>query len=77
MIHFHPSEIFYRVKLLMKVRVRIQDSFLLTVIFIGTEGTSKGYGFVHFESDESATRAIEKVCKKSLCNIMRCYRLME
>ena len=28
---------------------------------VGQEGTSKGYGFVHFESDESATRAIEKV----------------
>jgi polyadenylate-binding protein len=31
------------------------------VVDEGTEGTSKGYGFVHFESDESATRAIEKV----------------
>merc|ERR1711953_1457906 len=31
------------------------------VVDEGTEGTSKGYGFVHFESDEAATRAIEKV----------------
>jgi len=31
------------------------------VVDEGQEGSSKGYGFVHFESDEAATRAIEKV----------------
>ena len=30
-------------------------------ISISDGNTSKGYGFVHFESDEAATRAIEKV----------------
>ena len=40
---------------------RYQEYFLFIILVVSDQNGSKGYGFVHFESDEAAQRSIEKV----------------
>ena len=39
----------------------IKNIFSSIILVVSDQNGSKGYGFVHFESDEAAQRSIEKV----------------
>ena len=45
-------------------------------VALDAAGQSKGYGFVHYEADESAEQAIDKVCLQFWCHLCRSAALL-